>query len=92
MAVKRPGPHDYDTRVNSCNMSPHKQTRMTREKRFREERPSVSPDAPLYDTRNALALIKKVVGGGVITRAPRRIETHLFSAKNAHAYTKGIHL
>jgi hypothetical protein len=63
---------------------------MTREKRFLKGKPDLSPDAPIYDTRNSVKLLHKVVGGGVITRAPRRITLHKFDANHVKEITKGI--
>ena len=47
---------------------------------------------PLYDTSNSLKVLKKVTGGGAMTRSPRKITPHLFGSKNNRAITKGYFL
>jgi hypothetical protein len=84
-----PGPAAYDTRINSCIQSPEKQTSIGKAKRFKAALPDHSP---VYDTRPAVHLLRKVVGGGTMTRAERKIQSHLFAAKNSGVIVKGIHM
>ena len=69
----------------------HKQTSMTRDKRWGRKGGDVH-NQPLYDTSNALKVLKKVTGGGSMTRSPRKITPHLFGSKNNRAITKGYFL
>lgn len=55
-----PGPADYETRVNSCQKTIHRQPSFTTEKRFLVlNKPATRPDAPFYDTRPAIHLLLK---------------------------------
>jgi len=65
---------------------------MTREKRFQISRPDLSPDAAVLDTRNSVKVLRKVTGGGVITKAPRCIAAHKFDTNHVKAIAKGITL
>lgn len=65
---------------------------MTREIRFKQSRPDLSPDAPIYDTRNAVQLLRKQTGGGTIYRAARNIKMHKFDANHVKEIAKGIHI
>jgi len=55
-------------------------------------RPDLSPDAAVLDTRNSVKVLRKVTGGGVITKAARRITLHKFDANHVKAIAKGITL
>ena len=55
-----PGPACYETRVNSCVRSPEKQTSFTTAPRFgARRRPTVNPEAPLYDTRPSTFILRR---------------------------------
>lgn len=76
MQEATPGPNDYDTRVNSCSMSPERAIGMPKQIRWTSNKP-LTANCPIYDTRPAVKLLCKEVGGGVICRAPRVISPHL---------------
>ena len=90
--TKSPGPACYETRVNSCLREPAKQTSFTTEVRWKQKKPLVNPDAPLYDTRPSLHLFHKQMPRVRITTAKRDISPELFNAKNNRAIIKGVFL
>lgn len=84
--MSTPGPACYETRVESCVREPAKQTSFTTAPRWAIHKPTVNPDAPLYDTRPASFLLHKNQPRVKIAEAKREISPHLFHAKNSSAF------
>lgn len=86
-----PGPTEYNTRINSCNLAEHRKISFTKAKRFLELRkPSATPHAGLYDTRPAVSLLLRRMARVRIPEAKRDISPQLFASKNNNAILKGI--
>ena len=84
--ISTPGPACYETRVDSCVKNRSKQTSFTTATRWKVLKPTVNPEAPLYDTRPSSYLLHKKQPRVRIAEAKREISPHLFHAKNAHAF------
>lgn len=88
-----PGPGNYETRIDSCNLAEHRRVSFTRTKRFfNMTRPAATPDAALYDTSCAVTVLLKRMGSVKIPEAKRDTSPQFFSSKNASAIIKGIYL
>ena len=81
--LSTPGPACYETRVDSCVREPAKQTSFTTAVRWKVRKPTVNPEAPLYDTRPSSYLLHKKQPRVRIAEAKREISPHLFHAKNS---------
>ena len=88
--VPSPGPACYETRVNSCVRNTIKQIKIPMAKRFTAPKPIVNPHAPLYDTRQAVVVLRKRSPTVRIAEAKRKISPHLFHAKCSKAISKGL--
>ena len=81
--LSTPGPACYETRVDSCVREHAKQTSFTTAARWQVRKPTVNPEAPLYDTRPSSYLLHKKQPRVRIAEAKREISPHLFHAKNS---------
>ena len=84
--ISTPGPACYETRVDSCVRESSKQTSFTTAARWQVRKPTVNPEAPLYDTRPSSYLLHKKQPRVRIAEAKREISPHLFHAKNSNAF------